>query len=274
MKGEFLFTRHSKAKYETYGETLKSENPQASHNPDNQLENDLSESGIELARKKAEKLFDSMDSQKDALFFVSSKEARAFETAMIYQEVAKERGFEIIETRDEDSRDMKNGMTRKMADENIRAINSLSLKISNQLVGNIFNPEAYLGEINWQALDEETKKKWKMAREIINADDQGSWGGNFYKHSGSIQKIFPELKSSRDEYETTFRKLLRLVQFAQSKVESSDGKKNIKILAFGHENYLGHALNEYFGDHEIKNCETLTIEADIDGGYKMERKNY
>lgn len=274
MSMEFLFTRHSRANYDTYKKTLKSEDPQSSHNPDEQVENDLPESGIELAVKKAEQLFDSMDPQKDVLFFVSSKEMRAFETARIYKEIAEKRGFEIAETRKDESREIKGGMNRKMADENIRTINSLSLKIPNQLVGNIFNPEAYLGEINWQAVDEETKTKWQKAREIINADDQGSWGGNFFKYSESIQEIFPELKSSKEEYETSFKKILKLIQFAKNKIEPLDYEKNIKILAFGHENYLSYALNEQLGKHDLKNCETVSIDTNSEDQYEIERKNY
>jgi hypothetical protein len=269
--GEILFTRHSKAKYGTYGEAVKSENPEAPHDPNRQLENDLPEAGIELARKKAEELFATMNPETDALFFASSKEMRAFETAKIYRDIAKEKGFEIIIPYTEENKEKKSGITRKLADENIKAIDSLSLKIPNSLVGNVFNPEAYLGEINWSAVDEETKRKWKEAREIINSDDQGSWGANFYKHSEAIQKIFPEIKSSRDEYATTFQKLLRLTEFAQNKIKEVGHGKNVKVLSFGHENYMGYAMNKYLGDHNLGNCETISI--DVDGKELIKKRS-
>jgi len=214
-----------------------------------------------------------MDSEKDALFFVSSKEMRAFETAKIYKEIAAQRDFEIILSHKKKNKEMKSGMAKKMADENIRAIDSLSLKIPNQLVGNIFNPEAYLGEINWEAVDDETKEKWEKARKIIDAGDQGSWGANFYKHSEAIQKIFPEIKSSRDEYETSFGKLLKLTKFAQDKINEAGYNKNVKVMAFGHENYMGTALNEYLGDHNLGNCETVSIDIDDDGNEVLEKMN-
>lgn len=260
-----FFTRHSKAKYETMAKSMKSENPEASHNPNEQLENDLTEQGIELAKQKAEEFFSHLNPEQDVLFFASSKEMRAFETAKIYRDVAQEKGFEVIVPYEQENKELKTGMVGEMASEDIRAIDSLSLHIPNVLTASVFNPDAYLGEINWEAVSDETKEKWEEARKIIDADDQGSWGANFFKHSEEIQKIFPEIKSSRDEYETTFQKMLKLAKFAQEKIKTSGSEKNIKVLAFGHENYMGHALNKYFGEHEIANCETLAIEIDDDG---------
>jgi len=272
-KREVLFTRHSVAKYGTYVKTANSENPQAVHDPNNQLENDLTEAGIELAKEKAEKLFDAMDSKTDALFFASSKEMRAFETAKIYKEIAEKKGFEVIIPHSEKNKDAKVGMARKMADDNIRAIEGISLKIKNTLTGTVFNPTDYLNVPEMNTVDEETKAKWNEARKIIEADDQGTWGANFFKHSEVIQKIFPEIQSSRNEHEHSFKKLLKLTEFAQKKIEASGHDKNIKIMAFGHENYMGHALNEYFGEHELGNCETISIDVDNSENFKLERKN-
>ncbi|EKE11289.1 MAG: hypothetical protein ACD_15C00111G0018 [uncultured bacterium] len=260
MNEQIFVTRHSKSPYKSYENTLKSENPESPNIPDEQIENDLMEAGVELAREKAEEFFSHLDPEKDVLFFASSKEMRAFETAKIYRDVAKEKGFEIIAPYTEEQKEIKVGMVGNMASEDIRAINALSIHSSNQVVDNVFNPDAYLGEVNWEAVSGETKEKWKEAREIINSDDQGSWGANFFKHSETIQKIFPEVKSARDEYDTIFQKLLKLAQFAQEKIEESQSKKNVKVMAFGHESYMLHALNKFFSEQNMANCETLAIE--------------
>jgi hypothetical protein len=259
------FIRHSRASYKTYEDVLASENPQAAHDPNNQIENDLPEAGIELAKEKAEQFFDNLDPQKDVLFFASSKEMRAFETAKIYQKIAKEKGFVILDTHSKKGKDAKEGMAREMADENIRSLNNLSLNIPNTLVGSVFNPESYLGEINWDKVDQETKEKWEQARKIINSDDKGSWGANFFHYSEEIKKIFPDIGSSKDFHERKFKNILELVSFGQKKIEEDNSDKNMKIVAFGHEDYLGVALNDYFGDHEIGNCEAITIETNGDG---------
>jgi hypothetical protein len=119
--------------------------------------------------------------------------------------------------------------------------------------------------VNWEAVDPETKEKWEQARAIVSADDSGSWGGNFFKHSEEIQKFFPELRNARETYETQFQNLLRLTRFGLKKAKESGSEKNIKMLAFGHENYTGYAINQYFGDNDIKNCETISISTGKEG---------
>ena len=255
QKNSMSFIRHSKAGYKTYEQINKSENPQQAVDYDNQIENDLPRAGIELAEREAEKFFDSLNPQEDALFFVSSEEMRALETANIYKEIAKKREFKIIKPEHTRSK-----TADVVGDGRIRKLNTLSLNIKNTLIGSVFNPDKFLGEINLEAADKEIKEKWDKARKIIDDDDKGSWGANFYYHSEEIKKIFPDIQASKDAYEKKFKNIIKLIKFADQKIKDADYPKNIKVLGFGHENYMGYALNKYFSDHDLKNCETVNFE--------------
>ena len=254
--------RHSISGYKTYKEAIKSEDPQAAVDYDKQVTPDMPEAGIELAKNKAVEFFKTLDPETDAIFFVSSNEARALETANIYREEARKQGFEIIKPEH-----IRNNLADEIGKGEIRAVNTLSLNIDNALLGSVFNPDKYLGEINWEAIDQETKKKWDKAREIINSDDKGSWGGNFHHHSEEIQKIFPEIKSAKNLYERQFKNVLKLVNFGMDKIEKANINKNVKIIGFGHENYLTYALDKYFKDHSMDYCEAIEFDVD-EGGIK------
>ena len=53
-------------------------------------------------------------------------------------------------------------------------------------------------------------------------------------------------------------------------------EKNIKIIAFGHKNYLAYALEKYFNNHTIKNCEAVSFNIDeenkITAEFNLEKK--
>ena len=261
------FTRHSKAGYKTYVEISKSNNPQQAVNPEEQITPDLLEKGIEMAQKAAEKFFDGLNPETDFLFFGSSNEARALETADIYRQVALERGFNVIRPEH-----VRGKLAEEIGGGDIRVIENLSLNIDNNLIGMVFNPKSNVGEINWDAVDEETKKRWVQARAIIDADDKGSWGANSFYHSAEIKKIFPEIESAEDKYNRKFKNLTRLARFGIEKAKESGIKGNVKILAFGHEDYIGYALDKYFSDHEIANCETISIKTGEDNSLTIERR--
>jgi len=249
------FVRHSKSGYKTYAQTEKSENPRAPFDSEKQVTPDLTEEGIELAKRKAEEFFKTLDPTQDKLFFVSSNEARAVETANIYREIASQMGFEIIKpekTRSKISDEVGNG--------EIRVLENLSLNPSDTILFNIFLPEKLIRPANWEAVDPEFKRKWDNAREIIKNDDQGSYGGNLHKHSKAIKEFFQEVETTQQLHEKEFKNLLRLVKWAEKKFEIK--KNNIKIIAFGHENYVLNVLDESFHEKGINNCETIGISLD------------
>lgn len=260
------FTRHSKAGYKTYAEILASDDPQGPVDVEKQVTPDLPEAGVALARESATRLFSEYNPEEDALFFVSSNEARALETANIYREVAHESGFEVIAPEH-----VRGQLAQQIGEGEIRVVKNLSLDIQNTLLSGIFNSPKALTKINWEAVDPELREKWERAKAIVDADDKGSFGPNFFHHSEAVQQIFPEIQTSRDVYETQFQNLLRLVRFALKKIDASSYPKNIKVLAFGHENYVGYALNKYFHDHAIGNCETLQITLE-DEHLQMQRR--
>lgn len=253
-KDSVEFIRHSKSSYKTYGDILKSENPTSKLNLDEQERGDLTEEGVELARRQAEKFFEALSPETDALFFVSSGDARALETGNIYRQVAKEKKFEVIKPKHARSK-----YSEELSKGEIRVIDELSTNPENMLIDFLFVSPSKRGEINWDAVDSGFKSRFDEASKIIEADDQGSYGGNFAKHSEQIKAIFPEIKSAEDKFKTHFQNLKRLAKFGLKKVKGSDLEKNVKILAFGHEGYVVHAIQNLFQEEGINNCETIHI---------------
>lgn len=251
-KEDAYFIRHSKSSYKTYAEIEKSQNPRAAFDPENQITPDLTQEGIKLAKEKAEEFFGSLNPAQDKIFFISSNEARALETANIYREVARAHGFEIVKPDKSGS-----SVAERIGNGEIRTIENLSLNPKNTVLSNIFLPENLLRDINWGAIDEDFRKKWKLAREIIKNADQGSYGANLHMHSEAIKKIFPEIETSRELYERQFNNLLRLAKWAESKFKIKENK--IKVVAFGHENYILEVLDECFQTQGINNCETISL---------------
>lgn len=262
ISGDYI--RHSRANYGAYAKISQSENPQGSFDENDQVTPDLTESGVELAKQEAQKYFAELDPQKVKLFFVSSNESRAIETANIYRETAKNLGFEIIKP--EHSRSQ---IADELAGGEIRVIENLSINSENIMIDGIFSPASLRGRPDLNLVPSEVKEKYLRAIAIIDADDRGSWGANFSAHGEAIKKIFPEIKSATDIYESKFKNFLRLYKFAEQKAEEAgDEVGPIKVLAFGHENMMLHALGKFFGNGQLKNCEAVGFES-ADDGIKM-----
>jgi hypothetical protein len=253
-ENEAFFIRHTKSGYKNINKVLKSDNPQGSINFTEQISPDVSSEGTELAEKKAREFFSNLNPRTDVLFFVSSNEARALETADIYRKVSKKAGFEVIKPEN-----TRNPMTEKIDDDELRVIQSLSLNVKNILLNCIFNPGNVLEKIDAQAVDEEIRSKFIEARKIVETNNKKSWGENFYYYSEAVAKIFPELETAKDLYERQFKNLIKLISFGLKKAKDHGMMKNIKILGFGHENYMGFALQKYFQDHNIGNCESINF---------------
>lgn len=263
---EARFTRHGASPYKNTIKVRTSDEPESPIIKGEQILPDLTEAGMKAAEAAAETLFDGLDPEKDLLFFVSTDEARGLSTADIYRKVAKRRGFEI--SRPEQTR---NPVGDKMGEGEIRVLKHLSLNIENTFLAPIFNPESQLGPIDWSKIKPETRAKWEQARAIILTDDRGSFAANLFHHGAAIEKIVPEVRSARTQYEQNFKGLLRLLRFAEKKAQDAHLEKNLKVMAFGHENYIGHALNELFGEHDIKNVETVSVHPTPEG-FDVERR--
>lgn len=265
-KDGIMFTRHSKATYKTYEKIVGSENPLAPVDREDQVLPDVPEAGRELARQSAETLFESMNPETDVLYFVSSDEARALETANVYREVAHEQGFVVLRPEH-----VRGELAASIGEGEIRTVRQLSLNIDSTLFSSIFNPDRTLPAVNWEGIGEDKRdqirKAWDNARAVIHSDDKGSWGANFFAHSEAVKDIFkevyPRMQSAKEVYEGKFQNLIKLARFAHEKASEIKGR-NVKVLAFGHENYMGYALEKYFQDHEINNCESVTLE--MEGG--------
>ncbi len=237
---------------------VSSDDPTKPFDPENQETPDLPESGVELAKEKAGEFFGELDPRNDILFFASSNEARALETANIYRNIAKEKGFEIVKP--ENSR---SGLSEELSNGDIRVVQALSIYPygeTNAVIDSVFNPPAKRGDINWEKIDPELKKRFDEASRIVEANDKGSFGANFAIHSEKIKEIFPEIETSKRLFETKFQNIIKLIKFGIKKAQESGLTKNIKILGFGHENYMMYALEKYFEEEGINNCETVQFE--------------
>lgn len=256
------YIRHSEAEYKTYTKALM-ESPAIPFDKNKQVVPDLAESGVELAQESAQKYFEKLDPQKTTLFFVSSNEARAIETANIYKTVAKIKGFNVLTP--EHSRSQ---VSDEIAGGEIRILNTLSLNYPNILAHIAFNPAAYRTGINFDNVPTDEKERFEMATAIIDNDDQGSYSKNYEKHSDRIKSIYPEIKSSHDLYETEFSNMKHLLRFANKKTPANSSGQDIKILAFGHEDMLAEALKIKFNEDGIDNCEVLNINFGEGGAIK------
>lgn len=257
---EVFFTRHSMAQYLTYLQKKLSDDPTGPIDYESQIPNDLSEKGIELAKEKALDFFANFDPSKDVLFFASSNEARAIETADVYRRIAKEKGFEILIPEH-----TRSSYADEVGDGEIRVLQNLSLNIKNMIVFSVFNPDSQQNPKFLEKVDPETRAKYEQARAIINAHDYGNLVDNFYNYSEEVKKIFPEIKTAEDMFSIQFRNLTRLAKFGLEKAKESGLDKNVKIISFGHENYMINALQEYFGERALKNCETIQIDVSEEG---------
>lgn len=263
--------RHSKATYSSYKEINLSDKPNQAFKAEKQVVPDLSMEGIEYAREQAEVFFDSLNPEEEDLFFVSSNEARAVETASIYHDIAKERKFNIVKPENSRSK-----ISDELTNGDVRIIQSLSLNIKNVLIPNLLNPESARRQINMEALTVEERETYGKVKEMIDQDNKGSFPANFLAYGDLVKKYYPEFETAEDMYNHHFKNLIRLVKFSKEKVSESknnnnDGEqgKRLRILAFSHENQLLIALNLYFNEHGIDNCEVLNFECLDDDNIKL-----
>lgn len=260
-EADILFTRHSISPYVHYQWIFSSDNPSAPFDPNEQtwengeVQRDVTPEWITFAQKKAEELFVDLNPEQDDLFFVASNEARAISTAEIYTLEAKKRGFVILQPQKTHT------VSEGFGNPDIRIMNELWLNFESPLLHSVFNPTGskVVDSINFSALSPEIKTKYEQARRIILDDDKWSFWENFFYHGAQVKAIFPEIETAQEMHEYKFLKLVEIAQRFTRKLSSSASWKNVRILAFGHENYVSHALHEATGMHSIGNCETVSI---------------
>lgn len=265
------YIRHSKAAYKTYGAIVGSEEPTKPFDPEAQVTPDLTAEGKALAEQEARKYYERLDPQQDQLFFVSSNEARALETADIYRRIAHEKGFEVVkptQTRSEYATNLTEG--------EVRVLNTLSLNSKNMVLDFMFNPRVGRKAINWEAVDPAMKEKFERGAALVESSDQGTFGANFLKHSAEVKRLVPEISSAVDLYETRFKGMLRLALWAEKRASTEELKgKHLKIMAFGHENALVHPLKEFFEEEGLNNCEVVEFslaDGKIEATYRGKEK--
>lgn len=251
-----FYFRHAQALYGAIVEKLRSDNPRGPIDIETQPENDLTEAGHKLARASAEGFLARLDPKKDELFFVSSDQMRALQTARVFIEVALQKGFRVI-------RHDKTGssVAANVGDGYIRSLETLSHSYADALPDAVFNPPSQLPEINWKTVPPEYRAQWDKARADVLADDRGSWGANFFAHSEEVESMLPGVRSAKDLFAKRYKALVRQAQVA---LRSTQGQR-VNILAFGHENMVGIPLERDTGDHALPNCEGVEM---VDGKLK------
>jgi hypothetical protein len=175
-------------------------------------------------------------------------------TADIYRKTALKLGFKIVQQENNKEDD---NHTKEYP--NIRSLSSLSLKNVRPFIVSIFTPEKYKTDINWNMIDEEMKNKWLQARKIILENEYDDWGDNFYYYADRVKEIFPELKTPVELFNSQFQNIQKLAAFARNKMNREYSGKSIKILAFGHEDYMGVALEKEFCDKNLGECEVVLL---------------
>lgn len=257
------FVRHSVAGYKSYNELAKSENPTAPFDHEEQVVPDLFDKGVELAKTEAEKFFGQFNPEKDLLFFASSNEARALETANIYRREAHKLGFEVVKPEN-----TRGKLASEIGQGEIRTVRALSIDSKNVVIDSLFNHPSRRPEINWDKIDPEFKARFDEASKIIEADDRGGFGANLLAHSKKLKELIPEIETAEELYKSHFRNLVRLFKFGMKKADEANLNKSLKILAFGHENYFMHVLKEVFEEEGIKNCESFHFNLDEEDGVR------
>lgn len=285
---EFFALRHGpmlseagKPRYRLNDGIIESQDPEAAPDAEKQwFYSDLTAKSKEFVRQKATEFFEAKDPETgellinpetDALFFVSSDLVRATETAKLFLDEAKKRGFEIIKPRSDEvtykdyrekrvprNRDFRN-KAEEIGQGDIRKIDCLTLNhLKNMLHEQVFQPVDFLKEVvNYpSAVSEETKEKWKQARAIIEADNREHWGANYAVHADAIAKIFPDVKTAKQVYESKFKNMVRLAKFANRKIKEHNPEKNVKVLGFSHENSFLHFMRENFNS-TMGYCESV-----------------
>jgi hypothetical protein len=128
----------------------------------------------------------------------------------------------------------------------------------------IFDPDDVLAEIvtHPEAVSKETKEMWVKARRIMEEGGiEDTWGKNYAKFAERLEKegIFLDVLSAEQVYKSKFFNMARMVKFAEKKMQEQNPEKNVKVMAFSHENSFLHFLNENFGEH-MKYCENINFE--------------
>ncbi len=269
-----FYFRHSMAKYGEFAKKLASDNPIGPLDIEAQ-QPDLTtgeRDGALFAHEQAVRFFDSgkMNPDKDAFFIVSSDQIRALETAAIYAQVARNKGFRVIAHKNTGTE-----IARKLdPSENegegyVRSLETLSLNDIDSLTEAVYNPPEQLSPVNWEAVEKIEpgfKEKWDKARAIVLEYNESvkakggrpSWGDNSYHCSAKVKKFLPAAITPEDQMKR-FKQMLRLARFAQNR--PTDGEK-MNVLAFGHENAPAAALEEHTGKHALANCEGFEV---VDG---------
>ncbi len=281
---EAFIIRHSKANYKSYDKHLTGEKPEGCFQHQEQVGPDLTEAGVTLAQENAKNFFNDLNPNTDELFFVSSNEVRAIDTANIYKETAVTRGFTIIKPENsssvesKDTKVIRSPYAEIVSKGDIRVLENLSLNTDNLLRFLVFSGS--VPTVNWEAIKEDSKNKWLQARQLIEVDNKDSWGGNFVAHSKAVAEILPGVETAQRFYETNFKNLIRLLKWADGKIkkyESENQGKKIKVLAFGHEDFLVQFLKDIFNEEGIKNCEVLSLSTNeigsVTAGYRKKTKN-
>ncbi|MFA5925725.1 MAG: hypothetical protein WC831_02220 [Parcubacteria group bacterium] len=185
---------------------------------------DLSVKGREHAYEMANEFFNHFNPNTDEIAIASSALTRSRQTAAIYLEVAKEKGFTVkiiagddhgnvnflsqeefekLNQAKKEFHQSRGQVTKELFERQggneIRTLGPLSLdNIKQMFVEFIFHQDNYMNKVQKKYLEkipDGYKELWAEARKIIEADNKGSWGANFLEYSEQLQRLFDEHKA-------------------------------------------------------------------------------
>ncbi len=206
----YALGRHDDAKYQLNEFIPQSDDPLRTFDKKEQPLSDLTEKGKEHAVQSANEFFHHFNPEKDEIVIFSSALTRSRETANIYLNIAREKGFSIKVLVGNDTKlglvdfdnteevkieyevnkkrgNLSEDLFNMQGGERVRTLNQVSLdNIKQMFIEFLFHPENYLEKVNSEDVDKipnEYQIIWSEARRIIENDNMGSWGENFLRYS-------------------------------------------------------------------------------------------
>jgi len=220
------FARHDDATYSQNEMIPRSSEPLQSFEKSAQVSADLSTAGRKHAYRMANEFFDNFNPQTNEIAITSSALTRSRETAAIYLEVAKDRGFDIKVIAREDKhghinlldlpeyeekisskRKVPRGqipeeLFKKQGGTEIRTLGPLSLdNIKQMFIEFLFNNDNYMAKVQTKyknKIPPEYRDLWQQARAIIEKDNKGNWGTNFLTYSEQLQELFDKYRQEHN----------------------------------------------------------------------------
>lgn len=261
--------RHSKSEYKNY-ELQRRSNPAEYLNYRNQV-GDLSEDGEELAQKSAEEFAKSINPEKEIVVLITSREARAYNTAKIYLGVFDQNNIEVwngipshqqiypVDFIDENE-----------IDSRIVAARIPSLNYRNQASLDKLERHRTSLDIDDPRLSEKQRKDYLSARKVVESQESDhSWGENYQTFQGSAPEFgdIPTAKQNKLKILNGLEIIRRVSNSERTKSIEREQKKQFRYVVITHEENMFDikSVDKSLTDQDtIPNCGVLSFDMPSD----------